>query len=98
MFLFEIHKTLYRRKKPNFSTIFLNAGAHVQHHYYYNSPYVKTANLRNPSWYVDELEDPFLEMIRVYDVIIQNLLSLTDTEIIIATGLSQKPYNKIKYY
>ena len=98
MFLFEIHKTLYRRKKPNFSTIFLNAGAHVQHHYYYNSPYVKTSNLRNPSWYVDELEDPFLEMIRVYDVIIQNLLSLTDTEIIIATGLSQKPYNKIKYY
>jgi hypothetical protein len=98
MFLFEIHKTLCRRKKPNFSTIFLNAGAHIQHHYYYNSPYVKTPELKNPSWYVAELEDPFLEMIRVYDHIIQNLLSLSNTEIIIATGLSQKPYDKLTYY
>ena len=98
MFLFEVFKTLLKRKKPNFSTIFLNAGAHIQHHYYYNSPHVKTSELRNPNWYIDELEDPFLEMVRVYDRIIQNLLSLSNTEIIIATGLSQKPYNKIKYY
>jgi len=97
-FLFEIHNTLYKRKKPNFSTIFLNAGAHIQHHYFYNSPHVKTSELVNPSWYVAASEDPFLEMIKIYDDIIQKLLSIPNTEIIIATGLSQKPYNKLKYY
>ena len=34
MFLYEIHKTLYKRRRPNFSTLFLNAGAHIQHHYF----------------------------------------------------------------
>ena len=97
-FLFEIHNTLYKRKKPNFSTIFLNAGAHIQHHYFYNSPHVKTSELVNPGWYVAASEDPFLEMIKIYDDIIQKLLSIPNTEIIIATGLSQKPYDKLKYY
>ena len=98
MFLFEIHKTLYKRKKPNFSIIFLNAGAHIQHHYFYNSQYVAKPELSNPSWYVQESEDPCLEMIKIYDEIIQSFLSLPSTEIIIATGLSQKPYDKLKYY
>lgn len=98
MFLFEIHKTLFRRKKPDFSTIFLNAGAHIQHHYFYNSPHIKKSELQNPSWYVGEFEDPFLEMVKVYDSIIQNLITIPNTEIIIATGLSQKPYDKLKYY
>jgi hypothetical protein len=98
MFLFEIHKTLLRRKEPNFSTIFLNAGAHIQHHYFYNSPHVENDELKNPSWYLSESEDPFLEMIIVYDKIIQKILNLSDTEIIIATGLSQKPHKKINFY
>jgi len=97
-FLFEIFKTFYLRKKPNFSTLFLNAGAHIQHHYFFNSPYVNSNYLKNPSWYIAESEDPFLEMIKVYDEIIQNIISIPDTEVIIATGLSQKPYSKIKYY
>ena len=50
MFLFEIHKTLFKRKDPDFSTLFLNAGAHIQHHYFFNSPYVKSSNLKNPNW------------------------------------------------
>ena len=32
--LYEIHKTLFKRKNPNISTLFLNAGAHIQHHYF----------------------------------------------------------------
>jgi hypothetical protein len=37
-------------------------------------------------------------MLKVYDHLITDLLSWPNTEIIIATGLSQKPYNEIKFY
>ena len=98
MLLYEIHKTLFKRKSPNFSTLFLNAGAHIQHHYFFNSPFVDSPELQNPSWYVGKGEDPFFEMVRVYDRMLLDLLSLPNTELIIATGLSQKPYEKLKFY
>jgi hypothetical protein len=98
MLLWEIHKTLFKRKNANFSTLFLNAGAHIQHHYFFNSPFVDSPELKNPSWYVGKDEDPFLEMVRVYDRMLLDLLSLPNTELIIATGLSQKPYEKLKFY
>jgi len=97
-FLFEIHKTLFKKSDVNFSTIFLNAGAHIQHHYFFNSPYVDSSKLKNPSWYISEEIDPILEMLKVYDVFIDDLLIIPDTEIIISTGLSQKPYDKVKFY
>jgi hypothetical protein len=98
MLLFEFHKTLFRRKKPNFSTLFLNAGAHIQHHYFFNSPFASNDKLQNPSWYIESNEDPFLEMLLIYDSMIQDVLSLKNTEVIVATGLSQKPYEKLKFY
>ena len=98
MLLFEIHKTLFKRKKPNFSTLFLNAGAHIQHHYFFNSKFVDLPELQNPAWYIEEDDDPFLEMLKVYDKMIVDLFKLRDTEIIFATGLSQKPYDHLKFY
>ena len=67
MLLYEIHKSLFKRKNPNFSTLFLNAGAHIQHHYFFNSPYVDSPELKNPTWYIGNDDDPFLEMLKVYD-------------------------------
>ena len=96
--LYEIHKTLLDRKKPGFSTLFLNAGAHIQHHYFFNSPATNGNNLKNPEWYIKENQDPMLEMLIEYDLIIKDLVTLSNTEIIISTGLSQKPYEKIKFY
>jgi len=98
MLLYEIHKTLFRRKKPNFSTLFLNAGAHIQHHYFFNSPYVISPELKNPGWYIGKDVDPLLEMLKVYDEILTDLIELPNTEIIVATGLSQKPYEELKFY
>ncbi len=98
MLLFEIHKTLFKRKNPNFSTLFLNAGAHIQHHYFFNSPFVESNELKNPSWYIDENQDPFLEMLYVYNNMITDLLRITNSEVIVATGLSQKPYEHLKFY
>lgn len=96
--LYEIHKSLFKRKKPDFSTLFLNAGAHIQHHYFFNSLLNESSNIENPSWYISKNEDPFLEMLKVYDEILSEVLNIEDAEIIIATGLSQKPYEKIKFY
>lgn len=98
IFLYEIHKTLLKRKNPNFSTLFLNAGAHIQHHYFFNSPFVDSPNLQNPSWYIGNNEDPFLEMLKVYDEMMLDLLILPNTEVLVATGLSQKPYKKLQFY
>jgi hypothetical protein len=98
MLLYEIHKTLFKGKNPNFSTLFLNAGAHIQHHYFFNSPYVDSPELKNPAWYIGKDDDPFLEMLKVYDEMLTDLLALSNTEIIVATGLSQKPYEQLKFY
>ena len=98
MFLFEIHQTLCKTKKPNFSTLFLNAGAHIQHHYFYNSRCVNIDGLRNPEWYISNEVDPILEMLKIYDKMIISLLQSDDHELLIATGLSQIPYQYLKFY
>ncbi len=97
-FLFEIHKRLFKKGNTDFTTLFLNAGAHIQHHYFFNSQAMEIQSLKNPEWYIKCEEDPFLEMIKEYDKMIQDITSLKDIEVIISTGLSQKPYDELKYY
>ncbi len=94
--LFKIFSFLHEKKKPNFSTIFLNGGAHIQHHYFFNSSLFQSK--KNPPWYLNLDLDPILDMLYVYDEIIEDLLGKKNTEILIATGLSQKPYDKSKFY
>lgn len=98
LLLYEIHKSLWIKKAPNFSTLFLNAGAHIQHHYFFNSPYVQSEELKNPSWYIANTADPVLEMLIAYDAILVDFLRSPNTEFIVATGLSQKPYEDLQYY
>ncbi len=98
MFLHEIHMSLFKKNKPDFSTVFFNAGAHIQHHYFFNSKFFDDSIHRNPNWYINNKIDPFKEMIICYDKILQELLNIDNTEIIVATGLSQAPYKKVKFY
>ena len=93
-FLHEIHITLLRRSKPHFSTIFFNAGAHIQHHYFLNSISSLATEKTNPDWYVDRMEDPFADMLTEYDDIIGELLDQDKWEIIVATGLTQRPVER----
>ena len=46
LFLNEIHLSLLKKKRPNFSTLFLNAGAHIQHHYFFNSKVLTNKKLK----------------------------------------------------
>jgi hypothetical protein len=94
-----IHMMFLRKKNPDVSFLFLNAGAHIQHHYLFNSPYSKTT-LKNPLWYVSPGSDPLLDLIRSYDVILGNYLDLVENgaRLVLATGLTQIPYDRVKYY
>jgi len=94
-----IHIYLFEKKIPNFSSIFLNAGAHIQHHYFYNSKLLKGFP-KNPKWYLNSSFDPIEDMLEVYDLIIGDYLRLSKSGInlCIATGLRQVPYNNIIFY
>lgn len=98
LFLHDLHLRMFGRKRPHFSTVFLNAGAFIQHHYFFNARDAVKSNLRNPSWYVPVDQDPFEEMLEVYDRILGDYLAMEDVDLIIATGLTQKPYDRVKYY
>ena len=62
LLLAEYFASLVKRKRPEFSTLFLNAGAHIQHHYMLSSPVLTDTAFRNPNWYVEAGADPLLEV------------------------------------
>lgn len=87
-----------RRSKADFASLFLNAAAHIQHHYMYNSA-VYDGPFRNPGWYVDAGADPLLQVYQLYDRIVGQLLAaFPDHRLLIATGLHQDPYPELQFY
>ena len=87
-----------KKKKTDFVTIFLNAGAHLQHHYMHASAALISKKQKNPTWYVDPSSDPLLEVLQAYDKGLEKLLLLENVTILIATGLSQEPYENPQFY
>lgn len=99
LLLHDVHWSLYNAKSPNFSTLFLNAGAHIQHHYFFNAePLREISPSKNPTWYVPENEDPLADVLGLYDLIVGEYFARTDADVVLATGLSQKPYDQVKFY
>ncbi|PZX50259.1 hypothetical protein LV84_04059 [Algoriphagus ratkowskyi] len=83
-------------KKPDFSNLFLNTGAHFQHHYMFNSSAYK-GELSNPAWYCAKGQDPLFEILKVYDQVIGELM-LKPVRLVVATGLHQKPHKHTTFY
>jgi hypothetical protein len=98
LFLHDLHQRLRRRHNPDFSMLFLNAGAHIQHHYMLNSQKIEGNVSPNPAWYVASHEDPMAEMLVVYDHIIHEYLKDSENSLILATGLRQVPYPHPTFY
>ena len=94
-----VHIYFLKKKLPNFSSIFFNAGAHIQHHYLYNTKHIKNLP-KNPDWYLKRSYDPIEDMLEVYDQIIGDYLELSKNknQLLISTGLSQVPYDMVKFY
>jgi hypothetical protein len=85
------------RTRPHFASLFVNAAAHVQHHYMYSAaPY--EGPHRNPRWYIAAGVDPVLESYRLYDTIIGQLRRAVPARLMLATGLHQVPHAERTFY
>ena len=94
----ELHTALFNTKQPSFSTLFLNAGAHIQHHYMLRSQFLSASKGEHALGDEVAKADPLVDLFQVYDGIIGDILSIRNVEVIFATGLSQVPYDREKYY
>jgi len=97
--LVDVFTTLINRHQTQFASLFLNAGAHIQHHHIYDSEAYK-GDRRNPKWYssaAENGEDPLLFIYNVYDRILGQLSSRHGTRVLVSTGLSQIPNERDHY-
>ena len=95
--LADVFIKLWKKSKPDFANLFLNSGAHIQHHYLFNSA-AYHGSLENPEWYCAKDYDPFLKVLRIYDRIIERVEQLGKINLIVATGLHQEPHEHLTYY
>lgn len=96
LLLSDIHLNFINKKKPNFTNIFFNGFAHIQHHYFLLSKNLDK-KFKIPEWYKKE-EDPFEDAMEVYNRILKQHFDLENYDLIVATGLSQEPYDILKFY
>lgn len=93
LFVVEIDRT-----RPDFASLFVNAAAHIQHHYFFNSRHYD-GEQRNPDWYVAAAADPVHDAYRMYDRILGQLRQrYPRTRLMLATGLHQVPHETTTYY
>lgn len=89
------------RHKPHYATIFLNGGAHLQHHYMYSSAAYDGPH-RNPDWIVPPGADPLLDVLLCYDEFLGRAMKLADRlpggRVLLATGLHQEPHERETFY
>jgi hypothetical protein len=87
-----------RSTQPHFASLFLNAGAHIQHHYMFSSETYQGTQ-RNPEWYAQPGEDPVREVYELYDRILGTVLeSFPSARLMLATGLHQVAHGEVTYY
>lgn len=86
------------RARPDFASLFLNAGAHIQHHYLYSAACYDGPD-RNPEWYLRPGADPIFEVYALYDRIVGSIReAFPRARLMIATGLHQVPHGAVTYY
>lgn len=96
--LFELYCFGLTTTKPDFASVFLNAAAHIQHHYMFSSR-AYDGEMRNPRWYAKPGDDPLLDVYRSYDQILGAVIQrFPQHRVMLATGLHQDPYGKVTYY
>jgi len=95
LFQAELFKHILKTTNFGYYTLFLNAIAHYQHHYWRN--YSKDGF--DPSIVYDDIreqDDPISYGYKVYDKIIGDTIKMVkndpDTLVLMASGLSQVPY------
>jgi len=87
-----------KRGSYGFASLFLNAGAHIQHHFWYASRHYQGGQ-KNPAWYHDGKSDPLLDAYKTYDWVLGFIMrELPGWRIVLSTGMSQVPNLKNTCY
>lgn len=98
LLLHDVFVRLVKSQRPDFASLFLNSAAHIQHHYMFSSPAYSGFG-KNPAWYVPAGEDPLLDVYRLYDRLVGDLMeACPDARLMIATGLHQEPHPGTVFY
>lgn len=98
LLLTDIFVGAVRKQDVDFASLFLNAAAHIQHHYMFNAA-VYAGPHANPGWYVRADADPLLDIYRLYDVLVGRIAdAFPGHRLLIATGLHQDPYPELLFY
>jgi hypothetical protein len=96
--LADVFVTEVARTEPHFATLFLNAGAHIQHHYMFSGACYAGPH-RNPDWYISAGLDPVMEVYEAYDRIYAAVRAkFPEARVMIATGLHQDPHGEVTFY
>lgn len=87
-----------RTTQPHFASLFLNAGAHIQHHYMFCSTAYRGGR-SNPDWYVNRSVDPVLDVYDLYDRIVGAVQeAFPEARLMLVTGLHQVPHETVTFY
>jgi hypothetical protein len=99
LFLHEFHMNKLKKSNVDFSNIFFNSIAHIQHHYFFNSRNKFDKKFKNPKWYIKKNDDPLKDTLEIFEIILDDYFKkYKEYTLIVATGLSQVPYDTVKYY
>lgn len=93
----DIFMQQWKKHQPDFASLFLNTGAHFQHHYMFNS-LAYNGEFKNPEWYCPSSQDPLLMVLKEYDSILKRLSNLSNIRLIVCTGLHQEPHKRLTFY
>lgn len=94
--LANLFNNLWKKNRPDFSLLFLNSGAHIQHHYLFNSD-AYDGSFENPKWYCPKGYDPLIKILEVYDKVLGKYIK-EDLNLFVITGLHQDPHDALTFY
>jgi Type I phosphodiesterase / nucleotide pyrophosphatase len=98
LLLTDVFIQLQGSKSAQYATLFLNAAAHIQHHYMFASALYE-GDQENPNWYVPKGADPVFDVYNLYDRILGQINEkFPEARLQILTGLHQTAYPATTYY
>jgi hypothetical protein len=98
VFLFSVAVHYSKRLNTGFNSVFLNAGAHIQHHYLFASRALRTSTRPASVGFDVGMRDPVAEVYQAYEKLIATLMQSPSVIVVVATALSQVPCEKPVYY
>lgn len=103
LLVFDIFYFYKDKRNFHYSSVFLNAGAHIQHHYFFDSKYYKenhgkSLNPKSYSSLATKKLDPIFQIYKLYDHLSKDINDLNkNNNILVTSGLQQKE-NLSPYY